>query len=710
MKSIRIITHDDFVKPLVKRLHDEGIMEVEDVRKLEDARKALDIPVDDEDAKQCSELLVRLDKVIGILKSSAKTDTGGIKAMLKPPLPPTFPVRKRNLEKLVADVEDVLNDLEKRVLDSEKALADVEEKVAELGKQRENIMMASVLDFDISLLGNVGESDCLLVKLGLTGDPEGLRALFKGMDIAVFSRPVEERDHVTKGDHVTLLVMHIEDKENYQAKVSRDLFQDLSCGEHSGRPAEVIKKIEDKIAGLDRHEASVLDGMDTLYKQWEGRLITLREELAIDLERLTVLSKFGKTKATSTVFGWCPAKQESELRDMVKSTTQEHSVVLSENPKDDDVPILIKNPRWARPFETLTEMFALPRYGEIDPTVIIAPIFVIFFGLMLGDALYGVMVLIAGVILLKGMGRVNRSMRDFGIILSAIGVSTIILGSLQGGFMGPLDVNNPVTALFEMIGFKPMLLVDPMANPIGLLQLALVIGLIHINIGLAVAVYQNAHNRKWKAILHDQVSWFLLEPCGALWIYEFFGWATFLDMWMNIAGIGILVGLVLLFIRKGPLAFFDITGFIGNWLSYARLLALGLATAGIALTINIILGMVMSVNLNWLCCSIAAALFAALLAVGHLKQKSALKYLSMVMLPIAIIGIFSITFALFLVGGIIFIAVHIGNAALQALGAFIHSLRLQYVEFFGQFYEGGGKRFNPFKLKREFTILEEVEK
>ncbi len=704
MKSVRIITHDDFVKPLVKTLHNQGILEIEDVRKIDTKSDVLDIPADAEDAKKCSDLCVRLEKIIAILKASAKAEDGGIKAMIRPPLDPVYPVKEKNFNQLVTEAEKVLDRLERKVLDSEKLFSNIDEEVDELEKQRENVQIASILDFDLSILANGGESEYLMMKLGMSTDPVSLGKLFKGMDVELFSKPTED------GTNVVLMVFHIDDRENYRNKVSRDLFQEMTCGNHFGKPTAVIKDISGRMAKAEAKKTSVLNEMEALYKLWEIRLITIKEGLSIELEKQTVLSKFGKTASTTTIFGWCPTKQEAKLRETVVKTTKGHSVLLTSDPVDENVPILLRNPGWARPFEALTEMFATPKYGEVDPTIFIAPLFVFFFGLMLGDAIYGIMVLAAGIVLLKGMGRVNSSMRDFGIILSAIGVSTIVIGSLLGGFMGPLDEKNPMTALFSLMGYQPHIILDPMADPIVLLQISLYIGLIHINLGLLLGAYQNIHGRKWKALVQDQISWFVLEPCAALWIYKFFGWGTFPQLWMDLSSIGILVGMGLIFAKKGPLGFFDITGFLGNWLSYARLLALGLATTGIALTVNIILGMILSIELNWICCSTAAIIAIALLALGLMKQNPTLKYLSYIMLPIAIIGLFNITLAFYIVGAIIFVGVHIGNALLQALGAFIHSLRLQYVEFFGQFYEGGGRKFDPFKLTREFTVLKEADK
>jgi V/A-type H+-transporting ATPase subunit I len=164
--------------------------------------------------------------------------------------------------------------------------------------------------------------------------------------------------------------------------------------------------------------------------------------------------------------------------------------------------------------------------------------------------------------------------------------------------------------------------------------------------------------------------------------------------------------------RKGPLAFFDITGFIGNWLSYARILALGLATAGIAMTVNIIATLIRSIleGIAVPICAGVLLLGVVLLIVGFRKQKTPMKAISILIILIGGFGaVGAIQVAVALILMLIFVFGHIANAVLQALGGFIHALRLHYVEFFGQFYSGGGRKFAPFVIEREHTVTETIE-
>jgi V/A-type H+-transporting ATPase subunit I len=209
----------------------------------------------------------------------------------------------------------------------------------------------------------------------------------------------------------------------------------------------------------------------------------------------------------------------------------------------------------------------------------------------------------------------------------------------------------------ELLGFK--LPYDPIRDPVLLLQIALILGVSYIMMSIIAAAGHNLKYRNFKDFFIVQFPWFLLVPCGLILIFVGFFKYSFDPVIMYLSYISVLVGLVLLIIDKKMLFFFELTGYLGDTLSFARLLALGLATAGIAMTINIIGELMVPIH------PAMVALVIVLLFVGHLI-----------------------------------------NFVLQALGAGIHSLRLQYVEFFGRCYEGGGEQYKPFRAKHIVTKLE----
>ena len=248
-----------------------------------------------------------------------------------------------------------------------------------------------------------------------------------------------------------------------------------------------------------------------------------------------------------------------------------------------------------------------------------------------------------------------------------MGLSTTIIGFLMGGLF--YDSSQRLLRGDETLTLYPSfnlggisLPFDPMMEPVGMFLLSLYIGLIVLNIGLALAIFQSYKQKNYHDIITNQLSWVLLQPAGILLIGGKMLGAFQLDPAITMLSMFLLViGLLLRLPVSGGLVMFDITGFVGNVLSFARLLALALATSGLALTINIFVELIGGINIMNL-----APLF-------------------------------------FVIAIIFFFVAHVFNSILQALGAAIHSLRLNYVELFSMFYAGGGKAFTPFSEERTYT-------
>ena len=232
------------------------------------------------------------------------------------------------------------------------------------------------------------------------------------------------------------------------------------------------------------------------------------------------------------------------------------------------------------------------------------------------------------------------------------GISATLFGAVQGGWFGDF-----LPRYFDIT--PPFVLLEPLKDPIAFFQLSLLIGVVHINLGLFLAFFQNVNSGAYRTMVFEQGVWFIIQPCAAVMLASFFAWTYIPPMLITVAEAGALAGLVMIFYYNGPMGFFGLTGFLGDWLSYVRIMALSLATGGIAMTINIL---------------------AALISAIH----------PLMIIPAVII----------FVGGQIF------NLVIQSLGGVIHAIRLQYIEFFGKFYTGGGREFSPFRAERRYTTLE----
>ena len=312
----------------------------------------------------------------------------------------------------------------------------------------------------------------------------------------------------------------------------------------------------------------------------------------------------------------------------------------------------------------MLQLFAIPKYGEINPTIIMGIFFIIFFGFMLGDAGYGIVILLLSLFAYIKL-KISPIIKAWSFLGIWLGISTTIVGLLTNSFFGDFIprfiYGNPDKPLYTLNIAGLTLPIDSLKDPLTILVISLILGLIHLNIGIILGIYQTWKRKEYYKMLTEHITWIPLQLGGAILIGDLIlDWNISYPIFI-ISAILTIIGIIPLFIKSGPMGFFDLTGYIGDWLSYARLLALGLATAGMALAFNII-----------------AVLIPSLLPIP---------YIGLILLPI------------------ILIVAHFANLLLQSLGAGVHSLRLQYVEFFNRFYEGGGSEFTPFKMNRRYTQL-----
>jgi len=415
--------------------------------------------------------------------------------------------------------------------------------------------------------------------------------------------------------------------------------------------------------------------LNALSKKWTDEVLVLHEVLEIEKERAEAYSMTGKTDRTHLIEAWTPKKHVKKVQEIIESASEGYAVVEVSEPDEpvEKIPVMLDNAKSVKPFEMLTEMYAPPKYNEIDPTMMIMPGFLIFYGIMLTDAVYGLLLTLAGLVLWKRMGKVSSGAYNLGYILTLSGLSTVFFGILTGGYLGDfmyqflgMDIYTTGFALVNPLGestyisaAKPLLSlggIDVNNGPMAILLFSIVAGIIHLFIGLTVGLKESLANGSVLDAFLNQGMWILLILAIV---------ATVVTGNMMIAG-GAVIAVIVLCMIKGfmnggildaLLGAMDITGFLGNVLSYARLLALCLATGGLAMAVNIM---------------------AKLLGDA-----------------VPVIGI--------LIAVVMLVFGHSFNFVMNGLGSFIHSLRLHYVEFFGQYYEGGGKKFSPFKAKRDYT-------
>ena len=663
MKKTTVVVHQNYINEVIKNLHENGAMEIIDISKDdEEPIENFEFSQMQNDAETCMTYELRLGRLIGILRK-IKPKKGGIKAIFNPDLPEIKTVEDQSLDELNSYAEGLLEEIEKKVLDYDKQLQDYNDRIEKINNDVIQLNYIKDFNFDLS---DIGESSLLIVKVGLTEDIESLKNEINALDKSLISY-----NRIGSGKDVQwaiLVAAHISKKEEF-LKVCREKITELDFEVESGIPKDLLKSLNQEKKDIIRKKKKIVTDLRVYAKEQLDDLRSLKEEIRFVRIRKEVAKNFGKTISTYTIHGWILEKDEDFFRTSLEDVSKDHVICKFETPSTnpDNPPVHLKTPNWAKPFRTFLDLFATPKYNEIDPMIFMGIFFVLFFGIMLGDAGYGLLLLILSIFGYFKFAKISETIKDWSFMGIWLAIVTIIVGTLTNSFFGDLIprffFNDSSQQLYSLTIAGTQFPIEPLRDPLIILTMSLIFGLIHLNIGIILAIYQSYKRKDYNSLIAEHLSWMPLQIGGGLLIG-----ALLLKMWelgtiaMYIAAILVVIGLILRLKNAGPLGFFDITGYIGDWLSYARLLALGLGTTGMALAFNIVAQIIPQ------------------------------------MVPVV-----GIVFT-----PIILILAHTANLGLQTLGAGVHSLRLQYVEFFNRFYEGGGKKFEPFQIKRKYTKIEET--
>lgn len=423
-------------------------------------------------------------------------------------------------------------------------------------------------------------------------------------------------------------------------------FRELDCRGLQGTAAENSEKIKNKQLLLQQENKNLTESLKKMASELP-RLKKLRDYLHSLLTLAAIRTESEETEMVFFLKGWVPADRSERVCRKLCDRFPGLYAETKEPEPGEEVPILLRNNRFVRPFELITELYSLPDSHEADPNPVMSVFFVAFFGMMLSDAGYGmILALLTGFLLARyqPQGMAGKLLK----ILFFGGLSTIFWGVLFGGWFGDLLTGLPA--------FRPRWF-SPLEEPMTLLIWSFVFGGVHIVAGMAIEAWQLIQNGKWPDAVFDIGSWYLLFAGLLFWL---FGKGAFLALAGALSLIltqGRHEKNPLKALGSGLLSLYDITSYISDVLSYSRLLALGLATGVIGQVVN---------------------------TMGRLSGSSPL-------------GILMFTVIL-LVG-------HTFNLAINTLGAYVHASRLQYVEFYGKFFTGGGRPFKPLCRETDYITV-----
>lgn len=416
-----------------------------------------------------------------------------------------------------------------------------------------------------------------------------------------------------------------------------------------GKPADVIAALEaensdfeTELHGFEEKLVSMASAVPEIERAADAA--------AIERDRACAAAEMARTKATFLLEGWLREDQETLVRSTVAGATDAYYLDIREPAEGEVPPSVVQNNAFNAPFEQVTNLYSRPAPDGMDATPYMAPFYVLLFGLMLSDSGYGLVLSIGCWLFLK-LKKPGGMSAGIARVLFWGGLSTIVWGALIGTVFGmDFDVLLGTADIFPI-------LVDPMVDPINMLILCFGLGIFHILFGVVLKMKMAFSRGDWQSAIFDGLSWILivlgllmlalpatkrfgtvLAITGAAMVLVMKGRGTKNPVKRTLSGLGEL---------------YQVTGYLSDMLSYARLFALGVATGVLASVFNDLCSMLMrSPNI-----------------------------------VLRILGI--------LVAVALLIALHMFNICINTLGAFVHCARLQYVEFFGKFYETGGRPFRP---------------
>ena len=507
--------------------------------------------------------------------------------------------------------------------------------------------LAPWLTVDAPLGGADGALAVFFGTAGLNVTDDALKALADSLDgLLTWQQASSDRSL-----RYLLVMCHGSVKERALSAL-RDLgFSTVSFRGMTGTAKENDKALAENLAALEKERQEIEQRIAGLGGKREA-LLEASDRAAIALRREEAKSRLVGTDKVFLLEGWLPADRCAEIEKTLKPFT---CAIETREPTEDEypqVPVQLKNNKLTRPLNMVTEMYSLPAYGTLDPNPLMAPFFILFYGIMMADMGYGLLMMIASVIISKKYRPKGTSGELFSL-LGLCGISTFIMGALTGGFFGDF-----LTQLVAIVSpgtvFALPKLFDPLDDLTMILIGSMALGMVQIVTGMAISLIEKCKRKKFLDAFFEEITW----------------WTVFIGIALLALGKGaavLYVGCALVLL--GPIVqgkgwgkltgvfgslYNHVTGYFGDILSYTRLMALMLAGSVIAQVFNMLAAM----------------------------PGNVIAFIIISMLGNAM------------------------NFGLNLLGCYVHDLRLQCLEFFNKFYVDGGKPFRPMTLDTEYVDLQ----
>ena len=643
MNKISLIGLETDKERVLENLMKIGMVEVKDLSENLSSDEWKDLAQNDGDNESIQELEAKIEKISAIIEYLERYDTQkkGLFSSKRDLSINDYSLVLKNQDKLLSVIDEIKQ--------CNQAMADLKSEKNKFSNLILSLKPWEALDIPLDLVAT-RNSTVLTGVVPKMADADKIRQdLASEVPECHFEVVGEDKDQSY------LLIIYLSSKEDAVTKVlkqygfSKVTFKDLNgTAKHNiNEASKKIDSIEKEIEGIEKKIAS--------FSSYKSDLEVLYDHMSIERDRKKVLSNLVKTDKIFLLEGWLPAKMSEQVKGYLEKSC-DCFVNIIEPSEDEEFPVLLANNDIAKSVESITSMYSVPNSREIDPNTIMAPFFMLFFGLMLSDGGYGALLAIATAIILK-VFKLEEGTKRFMKLMFYCGISTMFWGLLFGGWFSIPNI--------------PSLWFNPVDDPELLLSYSLLFGVIHIYVGLGVRAANLIREKKYLDVVFDVLFWYIIFTGFALYLLPYIPKID-PDRVTGLVNIGkylLLIGAVLLVLTQGRSkknifaklvngisSLYDLVGFLSDVLSYSRLLAMGLATSVIGSIVNQMAAMLGFNNI------FKIILVALVLLVGH-----------------AI------------------------NFAINALGLCPFQQASVY-RVFGKFYKGGGTSLNPLKQIQSILI------
>ena len=643
MAKVRVITPKDYSAKTLKALHSAGVLHVEESEEL----KPVDKEAIERERREIGELLTSINDALSYIPKGERVSLGEDVEV----------IYSRPLDEIDSEVRALCTKLSKMHQIAAKLKENVKE-LTELGKY----------------LGSLGHpADIKLRDLSFSGSYLFSRVfvfpkeLFETLYTKLREYLLENIVVTIENETVLYAIAKTEDRETIETIVRDSGAKTLLIPEKDLTLREFLEAANSNTHTFEEELAKLQIEIENKTRENLRTLILFREALSAETERLAVLTRASEAKYVTLIEGWIP---ENNVEDTISELREKVGYVFVDTRKPEQAeepPTKMRNATAVKPFEVIVNLFGTPKYKEWDPTPVIGYSFAFFFGIMLGDVVYSALLMLFAAFGLRLLvdDPKTEGFKLFQRIIYISGGVGLVIGLLTGSYLGNF---------YTFFKIETLTLVEPikywLSDPVHFIGLSLVIGLVHVNIAHVLALIRGRREGQ-KAIVPNKAGLFLLQIGAIPWIMHFILGMNLplltgqiYSILLYVAILGVVLIVISSFMEKGAFLgsifwLFDITGIMGDVMSYARLAGVGLATYYLAYCFNLM-----------------ADLLSKMMPAG---------------IALAILG--PLVFVLVLLAG------HVLNLALSGITCFVHSLRLCFVEFLFKFYEGGGRAYSPFRLR-----------